>query len=83
MQAIDDKDPLLVLLTEALRAGPGSPAWHQAISTLRADQPEMAEYKMLLTAREHLESGRRYRSVRAGSGTLVPGAHEVLGALGG
>src|SRR5581483_10043848 len=62
-----DADPFLKLLTEALRAGPGSPEWHQAVSRLRAGGERNAdEYQLLITAREHLESGRSYREVRAG-----------------
>jgi hypothetical protein len=70
MDAIDEKDPLLVLLTEALRAGPGSPQWHEAIARVRGENTaaNVDEYKLLLTAREHLESGKHYRSVRAGTG---------------
>lgn len=62
-----DADPFLKLLTEALRAGPGSPEWHQAVSRLRAGGERNAdEYQLLIAAREHLESGRSYREVRAG-----------------
>ncbi len=32
-----ESNPLFGLLTDALRAGPGSPEWHQAIGRLRAD----------------------------------------------
>jgi len=83
-------DPFLKLLTDALRAGPGSPEWHQAVAKLResgADNGQSTggqstgghaagshsvgkadEYRMLIAAREHLESGKEYRSVRAGPG---------------
>lgn len=62
-----DADPFLKLLTDALRAGPGSPEWHQAISRLRAGGERGAdEYRLLIAAREHLESGRSYRAIRAG-----------------
>ncbi len=56
------------LLTDALRAGPGSPEWHQAVTMLRSAGAgqEADEYQLLITAREHLESGKDYRSVRAG-----------------
>ncbi len=58
---------MLTLLTEALRAGPGSPAWHEALQRLRAGGVEHAdEYRLLVAVREHLESGKAYRSVRAG-----------------
>src|SRR3954454_5027211 len=62
-------DPMFQLLTDALRAGPGSPEWHQAVSKLRQGGVEHSdEYKLLVTVREHLESGRDYRSIRAGPG---------------
>src|SRR5215218_9833460 len=68
-QANVDADPLFQLLTDALRAGPGSPEWHQAVAKLREGGAEHAdEYRLLITAREHLESGKDYRSVRAGPG---------------
>jgi hypothetical protein len=64
-----EADPMFQLLTDALRAGPGSPEWHQAVGKLRAGGMEYAdEYQMLIEAREHLESGKEYRSVRAGAG---------------
>jgi len=57
------------LLTDALRAGPGSPQWHQAVETLKGEQGgNMDEYALLYQAREHLESGKGYREVRAGPG---------------
>ena len=62
-----DADPMLRLLTDALRRGPGSPEWHRAVSDLRnADSPAADEYRLLIAARERLESGRAYREVRAG-----------------
>jgi hypothetical protein len=64
-----ESDSFLTLLTDALRAGPGSPQWHEALRRLRAGGIEHAdEYHLLVTAREHLESGKSYRSVRAGPG---------------
>jgi hypothetical protein len=64
-----DSDAFLTLLTDALRAGPGSPQWHEALRTLRAGGIEHAdEYRLLVAARQHLESGREYRSIRAGPG---------------
>ncbi len=65
---IDTTDPFLTLLTDALRAGPGSPEWHQAVSQLKLAGENVDEYKLLIEAREALESGRDYRSVRAGPG---------------
>lgn len=62
-----DSDQFLKLLTEALRAGPGSPQWHEAVNQLKSSSlAEADEYRMLINAREHLESGRDYRSIRAG-----------------
>src|SRR2546421_8100566 len=61
-------DEFMTLLTDALRAGPGSPEWSQAVKALRASNQNMDEYTLLYTAREHLESGKDYRSVRAGPG---------------
>ena len=62
-----ETDPFFTLLTDALRAGPGSPQWHQAVATLRSEGANGSdEYKLLRSAREHLESGRDYRAVRAG-----------------
>lgn len=62
-------DPMLVLITDALRAGPGTPEWHDAVTHLRTSGRQDAdEYQMLYTAREHLASGREYREVRAGPG---------------
>jgi hypothetical protein len=64
-----DSDQFLKLLTEALRAGPGSPQWHEAVNHLKnSSLAEADEYRMLINAREHLESGRDYRSIRAGPG---------------
>jgi len=65
---IDTTDPFLTLLTDALRAGPGSPEWHQAVSQLKTAGENVDDYKLLIEAREALESGRDYRSVRAGPG---------------
>lgn len=62
-----ESDAMLKLLTEALRRGPGSPEWHSAVSSLKnLNSPDADEYRMLITARERLESGRAYREVRAG-----------------
>lgn len=62
-----DSDQFLKLLTEALRTGPGSPEWHEAVNQLKnSSLADSDEYRMLINAREHLESGRDYRSIRAG-----------------
>jgi hypothetical protein len=66
-----ESDQFLKLLTDALRAGPGSPQWHEAILRLQAGQKGSGgtdEYRLLCDARAHLESGKEYRSVRAGPG---------------
>lgn len=64
-----ESNPLFPLLTDALRAGPGSPEWHQAVAKLRADGlADGDEYRLLIDVREHLAAGRDYRSVRAGPG---------------
>jgi hypothetical protein len=64
-----ESDAFLTVLTEALRAGPGTPQWHDAVRTLRAGGIQHAdEYRMLVIAREHLDAGKEYRSVRAGPG---------------
>lgn len=61
-----ENDPFLILLTDALRAGPGSPQWHEAVARLKTSADPVDEYRLLIEAREALESGRDYRSVRAG-----------------
>ena len=68
MQLDVEKDPFLILLTDALRAGPGSPQWHEAVGRLKESGEKVDEYKLLVDAREALESGKDYRSVRAGPG---------------
>src|SRR5665213_1974453 len=64
-----ESDPFFELLTDALRAGPGSPQWHEAVTTLRERGSQgNDEMRLLIEARENLESGRNFRSVRAGQG---------------
>jgi hypothetical protein len=63
-----EKDPFLVLLTDALRAGPGSPEWRDAVAKLKTSDQNVDEYRLLIEAREALESGKDYRSVQAGPG---------------
>jgi len=63
-----ENDPFLVLLTDALRAGPGSPQWHEAVAKLKTSAEPVDEYQLLIEARQALESGKDYRSVRAGPG---------------
>lgn len=62
-------DEFMTLLTDALRAGPGSPEWHHAVGELRKQGGNAAdEYKLLYTARERLASGKEYRSIKPGVG---------------
>lgn len=64
-----ESDPMLVALTDALRAGPASPQWREAVNRLRAQGGSQAdEYLLLCTAREHLASGRSYREIHARPG---------------
>jgi hypothetical protein len=62
-----ESDPKLQLLTDALRAGPGTPQWRQALAAVE-HSPGADEFKLLYAARERLASGRAYRQVRAGPG---------------
>jgi hypothetical protein len=59
-------DEKLKLLTDALRAGPGSPEWRAAVAEFRENGSVEDEHSLLLRVREHLASGRSYRAVRAG-----------------
>jgi hypothetical protein len=62
-----ESDLQLVALTDALRAGPGSPEWRDAVARIRAQGGDQAdEYLLLCTAREHLASGKSYREIHAG-----------------
>ncbi len=64
-----ESDQFMTLLTDALRAGPGSPEWHQAVGKLRNSGAKGAdEMQLLIKAREDLESGSEYRAVTAGPG---------------
>src|SRR5215207_9469757 len=60
-------DEKLKALSEALRAGPGSPQWRDAVSEWSAGN-ESSEHELLLRVREHLASGKSYREIRAGAG---------------
>lgn len=62
-----ETDALLKLLTDALRRGPGTPEWHDAIEHLKREGlADSDEYRLLMTVRERLESGQHYREVRPG-----------------
>lgn len=63
-----DTDPFAQLLAEALRAGPGSAPWREAVTQLGANPASADEYQSLLSAREHLDSGKSFRDIRAGAG---------------
>jgi hypothetical protein len=70
-QAMDfEADEKLKLLTDALRAGPGSPEWRTAVTEVQAHASSAGEdeHQLLLRVREHLASGRSYREIRAGAG---------------
>jgi hypothetical protein len=67
MTELDFESSQLQLITEALRAGPGSPAWRDALAAIE-HSPDADEFKVLYAARERLASGRKYREVRAGAG---------------
>lgn len=58
-------DEFFVLLTDALRAGPGTEPWNKAVDQLGVSS-NADEARALLAVRQELESGRSYRSVRPG-----------------
>jgi hypothetical protein len=69
MSQIDlNSEQFQTLLGEALRAGPGSPAWREAVEQLRSAGKEGEEYTLLIRAREDLAAGRSYRQIKAGPG---------------
>ena len=61
-----ENDQKLKSLTEALRAGPGSPQWRQAVLEWRSTGVGESEHQLLMRVREHLASGKSYREIRAG-----------------
>jgi hypothetical protein len=62
-----EHDPFFELLAEALRAGPGSAQWGEAVAKLRDSGFEGGdEYRLILRAREDIELGRDFRKVTAG-----------------
>ncbi|MFI5381180.1 MAG: hypothetical protein ACHRHE_17930 [Tepidisphaerales bacterium] len=64
-----ERDRFLELLTDALRCGPKSPQWKEAVEKLRSmGGADADDYQLLLRAREDLEAGLEYRSIRAGAG---------------
>ena len=69
MTELDFESSQLQLVTDALRAGPGTPEWRAAMESVGGAVSGGAdEYKLLYAARERLASGRQYREVRAGPG---------------
>jgi hypothetical protein len=72
MTELDFESSQLQLLTDALRAGPGSPEWRAALESISSAGAGggggVDEHKLLYAARERLASGRQYREVRAGPG---------------
>src|SRR5687768_16255482 len=68
-RAPSDSDPFFQLLTEALRAGPGSAQWGEAVTMRRYGGVEWAdEYRLIIRSREDMEKGRDFRRVTAGPG---------------
>jgi hypothetical protein len=64
-----ENDPFFQLLTDALRAGPASPPWREAVAKLREGGGAGGdEYRLLIEARQNLEVGKAYRQVRPGPG---------------
>ncbi|HEX4125927.1 MAG TPA: hypothetical protein VHY37_14465 [Tepidisphaeraceae bacterium] len=63
-----ENDPFFQLLTDALRAGPASPPWREAVAKLRegGEGGGADEYRLLIEARQNLEVGKSYRQVRPG-----------------
>jgi hypothetical protein len=73
-----ESDPFFELLTDALRAGPGSDKWSEAVAKLRDGGVNGAdEYNILIRAREDLQQGRDFRKVVPGAGFT----HKVLEAV--
>jgi len=61
-----ESDPLFQLLTDALRAGPESTEWREAVARV-AERGEAAdEFALLYRARERLAQGKEYKSIRPG-----------------
>ena len=64
-----ENDASLQLLSDALRAGPGSPQWREAVDRFGPGGPLGGDERALLyKVREDLASGKNYREVRAGPG---------------
>jgi len=63
-----ETDQKLKVLSEALRAGPGSPQWREAVSEWQTSSGSEDEHQLLMRVREHLASGKSYREIRAGAG---------------
>lgn len=64
---IEDDSQLFERVTEALRAGPGTSAWEEALRALGAAGGDaQAEAELLARVRRHLESGHSWREIGAG-----------------
>jgi hypothetical protein len=65
MKAEEDEQ-LLQVISDALRDGPGTPAWEQATRAIDAGDGD--ELDALYRVRQRIESGKRWRQVRPGIG---------------
>ncbi|HEY1683913.1 MAG TPA: hypothetical protein VGG19_04045 [Tepidisphaeraceae bacterium] len=65
MKAENDEQ-VLQIVSDALRDGPGSPAWQEATQLI--DATDGQELDALYRVRQRLESGKRWRQVRPGVG---------------
>src|SRR4051812_15190573 len=90
MASVDLNDEkMFELVTDALRAGPGSPQWHQAMVLVRESGAESGgedDHTVLLAARGHLERGGEYRSVGGGGGfpgKVMEGVEKEAAGRGG
>src|SRR5688500_11664722 len=72
MTDLDFESSQLQLLTDALRAGPGTPEWRAAVETVApvgaGGGGGADEDKLVYAARQRLASGRQSREGRAGPG---------------
>lgn len=64
MKAEQDEQ-LLQLVSDALRDGPGSAAWQEAVRLI--DPADGQELDALYSVRQRLESGKRWRQIRPGT----------------
>jgi hypothetical protein len=64
--SVEQDEQMLELVTDALRDGPGSPAWGRAISAVGVSGGD--ELALLARVHQRLQSGKRWRQVRPGIG---------------